>query len=223
MLKAAFLHRIRYTLLGGRIPEGKWGLRLLGHRLYVGGRWCEIGKFQFDYMLGQGLKPEHCFLDVGCGALRGGVHFIRYLSKGNYLGLDKERQLIDVGIRKELGKTVFEQKCPEFVVSDSFEFERFSRRPQYALALSLFTHLSGADIEQCLEKLRAFVEDGHEFHATFFQGEGSPGRRHSHSLDHVEHTREEMTAFGQKTGWKPRYVGSVNHPRSQMMMKYVAE
>jgi hypothetical protein len=34
----------------------------------VGGDWEEIGEWQIDFWREHGLKPEHDFLDVGCGA-----------------------------------------------------------------------------------------------------------------------------------------------------------
>src|SRR5205807_6035012 len=58
------------------------------HRAIVGGAWEEIGRLQFEFLTGNGLKPHHRLLDVGCGALRGGLHFIRYLDEGNYVGVD---------------------------------------------------------------------------------------------------------------------------------------
>jgi len=213
---------IRQRILAGRIPEGRSGIRILGHRQYVGGRWEYIGKLQFDYIISQGMQPSDCFLDVACGALRGGIHFIRFLDKGHYLGIDKEKELVEIGIEKEVGRELFEEKAPEFVISDCFEFEKFSRKPQYAIALSLFTHLNSRDIELCLGKLSEFAEPGHQFFATFFEGRSSTNREKSHSLDHFEYAREEMIAFGEKHNWESIYVGDWNHPRDQMMMKYVA-
>ena len=29
-------------------------------------------------------------IDIGCGALRGGVHFVRHLDPGHYFGMDSE-------------------------------------------------------------------------------------------------------------------------------------
>ena len=49
---------IRQRVVAGKIPEGKWGLRILGHRRYVGGMWDVIGKFQFDYMLALRQKRQ---------------------------------------------------------------------------------------------------------------------------------------------------------------------
>src|SRR5262245_17052197 len=75
-------------------------IRAGAHRDFVGGLWDEIGRLQFDFLVAHGLKPEHKLVDVGCGALRGGVHFIRYLKPGHYFGLDLNASLIKAGERE---------------------------------------------------------------------------------------------------------------------------
>ena len=52
------------------------------HRNSVGGMWDEIGGLQRDFVLGEGLTPDMRLLDIGCGCLRAGVHFVRYLNAG---------------------------------------------------------------------------------------------------------------------------------------------
>ena len=168
----------------------------------------------------QGLKPSDCLLDIACGSLRGGVHFINYLDAGNYLGIDKENELIKLGIEKELGREVYENKKPEFVVSDSFEFEKFIKKPRFSIAQSLFTHLTPADIGLCFEKLRAFVESDHLFFATFLEGDSAANLRTSNSLVGFRYSLEEMVTFANKPGWKATYIGNWNHPKNQMMMQY---
>jgi hypothetical protein len=93
-LLRAQLQRLASTPSRTLAPEGDEGIRRLGHRDYIGGMWEEIGRLQFNFLRQQGLTPSHCLLDIGCGALRGGVHFITYLEPGHYLGLDKEKTLI---------------------------------------------------------------------------------------------------------------------------------
>ena len=70
---------IRQKILSGLIPEGEVGIKLLGHRKYVGGKWDEIGKLQFEFMKSQGVKPSDIVIDVGCGSFRGGIHFIKIM------------------------------------------------------------------------------------------------------------------------------------------------
>src|SRR5689334_15595174 len=90
-------------------PQGAEGVKKLGHRTYVGGLWDELGQLQFDFLVNNGLKPQHYLLDIACGSLRAGVHFIPYLEVGHYLGIDKEEDLIQAGIEQELGQELYEQ------------------------------------------------------------------------------------------------------------------
>jgi hypothetical protein len=208
--------------LSRKKPEGGLGILLLGHRDYVGGRWDEIGKLQFEFIVQHGLQPSSNLLDVGCGSLRGGVHFIRYLESGHYLGIDKEKKLIDLGIKKELGRRTHREKSPQFVISSKFEFSRFTKRPDYSIAQSLFTHLNVADIQLCLGNLRSFVGRGHVFYATFFEGTSAKSDQASHSHKGFVYTKEELTQYGTRIGWRPEYIGDWNHPRNQKMMKFLA-
>ena len=51
----------------------------------------KIPQNDFDFLIDQGLKPHHKFLDVGCGAGRIGYPAMTYLDSGNYFAFDKEK------------------------------------------------------------------------------------------------------------------------------------
>jgi hypothetical protein len=195
---------------------------VIGHRDYVGGMWEEMGRLQFDFLISRGLRPEHVFLDIACGSLRAGVHFIRYLDPGNYLGIEKEKVLIHRGLSRELPPDVREEKRPELVASDSFEFDRFSKQPDFSLAQSLFTHLTAADVERCLINLRANVATEHQFYATFAPGASTTAGR-SHARGSFYYSYDELAAIGERSGWRCNHVGDWGHPRKQVMMQFTAE
>lgn len=170
------------------------------------------------------MKPEHVLLDVACGCLRGGCYFIKYLDKENYLGIDKEEDLIVLGVKEELGLPMLKEKLPQFVISDAFEFKAFSRSPDYALAQSLFTHMTEDDISLCLRNLRQFVRQECSFYATFFKSETEiPNLPRSNSHRRFIYTVHQMAKFGSEAGWDPKYIGDWGHPRGQMMMEYKAK
>jgi hypothetical protein len=195
-----------------------------GHRDYVGGLWEALGTLQFKFMVDQGLEPRHVLLDVACGALRAGVRFIPYLEPGNYLGIEMHQKLIDAGVEIELGKKLYALKKPELVVSDQFEFDSFSRLPDFAIAQSLFSHLTAEDISRCLRNLRAVAKPSTKFYASFFET-----ARPQKNVDRSEprgkflYTRDQMSELGAKGGWKSRYIGDWNHPRDQQMFEYFLE
>jgi len=223
------LEKLMKHIRGGarRKPQGVEGVQKLGHRNYVGGSWEMMGEKQFNFMKQQGLQPHHVFLDVACGAFRGGVHFIRYLDCDNYLGIEKEKALIEAGIEREVGKEFYHGRIPEVVLSSEFEFSKFSKKPDYALAQSLFSHLNAHDIQLCMKRLREFVGTSCRFYATFNEVKLIrrmliPNPRESHPHSFFGYTRRDMIGFGTEHGWKPRYIGDWGHPRKQKMMEYVA-
>jgi hypothetical protein len=179
-----------------------------GYRNFVGGAdyWEALAKLQFEFMLAKGLKPSDKLLDVGCGALRGGRHFIEYLDPGNYYGIDKHIELIIYGVARELTVPRFRQKMPHFVVSDSFEFAKLGSGFTYALAQSLFPSLSAAEIRLCLVRLHEVAADGCQFFATLLKA-----------------ARPEMETLGTDAGWRPHYIGDWAHPYKQCMMLYMKD
>lgn len=115
-----------------------------------------------------------------------------------------------------------EAKRPEFVISDSFEFERFSRRPDFCLAESLFTRLDERDIRRRFQKLTDFVGTGCRFFAVFQETVHKiPQSTPSHSHRVFYYTRAQMEHFGRDCGWEPKHHGNWPHAKHQLMIEYV--
>ena len=225
---------IKRTLLalpgGARLLEGYRQVsgRLRGntsaHRGYVGGMWDEIGQAQIDFMVNRGLKPHHVFIDVACGSLRAGRHFIGYLDPANYLGLDHHQWLIDAGLKHEVPGAVRIEKRPEFVISEGFEFQKFSKRPDFGIAQSLFSHLTKDDIRLCLTNFRAVIQPQGRFFATFVPKGFLPSdyENPDESADDLafQYDADELLEIGTLTGWQANYIGDWGHPRGQEMLEF---
>lgn len=196
----------------------------LGHRSFVGGDgkyWDEISRLQYDLLIANGLLPHHVVLDIACGSLRAGKEFIRYLNKGNYLGLDKEIDLIILGVACELGVEEFKSKRPKFVISDKFDFSGFPVKPDFAIAQSLFTHLTKDDIRLCLTRLREFVDREVRFFATFFEvNEPVENQKVSDAIECFFYTKDEVKDIAGLAGWKMSYIGEWGHPRGQHLLRF---
>ena len=54
--------RVFPRLVGRRrwAMEGNMGVRMVGHRAYIGGRWEEWGRVEFEFMVSRGLRPSTC-------------------------------------------------------------------------------------------------------------------------------------------------------------------
>lgn len=184
------------------------------------GAWEEIGRLQFDFLVSRGLRPDHTLLDVGCGSLRAGRLLIPYLDAGGYLGLDKEESLIRAGLVKELDASIRAQKKPRFVVSRAFEFERFGCYPDFALAQSLFTHLTPRAIELCLRKLRPWIRADRVFYCTWFVNDGSLNPPFDDDYARFDYSLADIERFGTGAGFEMELIGEWGHPRGQQMVGF---
>jgi SAM-dependent methyltransferase len=199
------------------------------HRGAVGGMWDEIGQLQFEFLKSRGLTPGHKLCDTGCGALRGGIHFVRYLDAGNYYGLDINASLLDGG-RQELEKAGLADKKANLLVDDAFKMSRFGAKFDYMLSVSVFTHLYANHIVRCLAEARQVLAPEGQFLATFFH---SPRSAHLETIkqepgdvvtyydrDPFHYSIEEMTFLGSLAGLKTELIGEWQHPRNQWMLAF---
>jgi SAM-dependent methyltransferase len=204
------------------------------HREVVGGLWDEIGDLQRRFLIDHGLQPEHTLLDIGCGSLRGGVHFIRYLEVGNYTGVDINQSLLEAGFTIELKAAGMQDKMPQgnLVCLLGFEFDRLDCHFDFALAHSLFTHLTFNRIRQCLERLAPVIKIGGHFFATFFElpRTASPSLPFAHEPGNIV-TYDTRDPYHYKLAdffyaasglpWQIRYIGKWGHPRGQHMLEFI--
>jgi SAM-dependent methyltransferase len=202
------------------------------HRRSIGNvkLWDTLGRLQFDYLVDRGMEPQHYFLDVGCGPLRGGVHFIRYLETGHYYGVDKNAPVLEEAERLELPRHGLVEKRPTLVEMDDFGFGRLGRQFDYALAQSVFTHLPLNEIIRCLMEMDRALAPGGQFYATFFLNE-----RGKFNLADVHQTAEVVTHFDRDffhydvgtfewicdgTGLSVEYLGDWDNPVNQKMLVF---
>ena len=201
------------------------------HRAAVGGLWDVIGPLQFEFIKSCGLEPHHQFLDVGCGALRGGAHFIEYLDPGGYHGIDRDGWIIQMGREKELAPGLEEAKRPTFIVRDDFDVSGFETTFDLALALSVFTHIPLNSIHRALVNVASVLADGGVFYATFFENTHGPTYLEpiAHSPGDIVTTMDadpfhyEFAALewvASLAGLRATNLGDWGHPRNQRIAMF---
>ena len=189
--------------------------------------WDEIGKLQFDFLVGRGLRPDHYLLDIGCGSLRGGVHFIRYLGTGRYFGVEKEESLLEAGRSVELKRYALAEKDPQLFKIDDFDLSALPPevRFDFMLAQSVFTHLT-PQLILCVKRVMPRLRQKGVFYATFDESPDDesysrgPHKWRRDELRMVYYPFSLFEGISQRVGATVEYVGEWGHPRHQKMIAF---
>ena len=220
-LQRALPSRYRHYL------DPEWHRRTIGNMPY----WDYMGKLQLDYLVERGLKPEHYLLDVGCGPLRAGIHFIEYLETGHYAGIDHNAEMLEITREVELPKHNLVQKQPHLLANHLFEFEKFGMTFDYAIAQSVFTHMPLNNIMRCLVQISRVLNPGGRFYATIF--ENPNGKLYIDDIRQSDtvtsHYDSDFWHYGldaihfatEGTGLTVEYEGDFGHPSNQKMLVFV--
>jgi len=207
-----------------------WHRRMIRHNVK---HWDYLGQLQLDYLVERGLEPRHHLLDVGCGPLRAGVHFVRYLEPGHYAGVDIRPELLEAARVVELPRHGLEHKEPALLASNRFEFGKLGRTFDFAIAQSVFTHLSLNAIIRCLVEMGRVLRPGGKFYATIHENphgklflediEQSEDCVSHYDTDFFHYDLDALRFASEGTGLSFAYEGEWGHPNRQKMVVFTHE
>jgi SAM-dependent methyltransferase len=178
----------------------------------VGGLWEEIGELQFQFLKSEGLKPSDTLLDIGCGTLRGGRHFVRYLENGNYTGTEMSKLAVKEADRLVARENLLGKKPTIIHVPDgNLRFDGL-KKFDFILAQSVFTHLKERLIEECFANIAKVF--GSRFYFTFFEADTPTARSNKDFAYPFAYFKRVASENGLKVeNLSSRY----HHPRTQKM------
>lgn len=128
------------------------------HRQY--GRPWLLGRYIFDYVVAQGVKPTSRLLDIGCGAMRFGTHAIRYLDAGRYFGVDPHLKSLEAAVTYELPLHGLEEKQPRLLWDDRYSFAHFGTEFDFAVDFATSIHVPEADLNTLFRNAAATLAPG---------------------------------------------------------------
>ncbi|KAJ0244478.1 S-adenosyl-L-methionine-dependent methyltransferases superfamily protein [Hirschfeldia incana] len=137
------------------------------HHSNYGEPWAG-GRDVFEFLAeSSNLKPNSRVLEIGCGTLRVGLHFIRYLNPSHFHCLEKDELSLMAALRYELPSQGLLHKRPFILRGEDMEFSKFGSDTTYDLiyASAVFLHMPDklvwAGLERLVEKLKPY--DGRIF------------------------------------------------------------
>lgn len=145
-------------------------------KMYVGTNEAS-GHFQFDLLKLEGCTPKSKVLEIGCGCLHAGIHLIRYLNPGNYVGIEPNEWL-----RHTLGKDAQEsivERRARFLNRTDFDARECGHQFDFVFSHSVLSHCSHNQLFRFLENASAVLSSSGKIVASIRLSEGnaygSPG------------------------------------------------
>ncbi|KUH40237.1 MULTISPECIES: class I SAM-dependent methyltransferase [Streptomyces] len=166
-------------------------------------RWLAIGRMQFDYLVGHGLRPEDRMLEIGCGNLRAGWRFIRHLEPGHYYGIDISPDIL-IEAKRTLVRYGLQDRMPYLTPVDDLTLD-FLPDAHFTVvhAHSVFSHSPLEVIDECLAHVGRVLAPGGFFDFTFDRTEG---REHQVLREDFYYRTETLVGLARKHGLRARFM-----------------
>ena len=124
------------------------------------------GKDDLDVLKKLGLKKKIKLLEYGCGWLRSAFHFINFLDKKLYIGVDPAINRIDKG--KVFFKIDNLKKSPKFIVNKNNDFDfLINEKVDMIWCHAVFGHLPPKDITCILQNAKKIMHFKTKFVFTY--------------------------------------------------------
>jgi SAM-dependent methyltransferase len=137
------------------------------------------GELQLELLEREGCVRESDVLEVGCGCLNAGVPVMAYLRRGNYVGIEPNRWLLDTAFTDWRVGLLARRKRPTFLAVTDFDARPVGRTYDYVLSHSVLSHCAHWQLEQFLSNVARVVRPGGRIVASIRLAEGnaygSPG------------------------------------------------
>jgi SAM-dependent methyltransferase len=168
--------------------------------------WAITRRFQFDFLVSRGLRPEHRLLDIGCGTLRGGIPLIDYLEEGHYVGIEARGEVL-AEARKELAEAGLEHKRPLLIHAAAPAGLQLDAPVDYAWAFEVLIHLTDELLDGYLDLVARSLTENGQFYANINIGDRED--RKWKEFPWVWRPRDFYTSCAARRGLEMRDVGTI--------------
>lgn len=128
-----------------------------------GGEFNEIGQFELNALLKEGLQPGHTLLDFGCGIGRLAAYAVPFLKGGSFIGIDISDTML-AGAKKRIEEAVPNLQCQvTWIKMTNLPFPLHDQSVDMICAFSVFTHMEHEDTYRYLKDALRIIRPGCRF------------------------------------------------------------
>ncbi len=186
-------------------------------------RWLALGAMQFDYLVSHGLTTRDRMLEIGCGNLRAGWRFIRYLDTGHYYGIDISPDIL-FAAQDTVAEFDLCDKRPTLTPVRDLTFA-FLPDAHFTVvhAHSVFSHSPIEVIEECFAHVGRILHPNGWFDFTF----GRTEKEAHHVLrEDFYYRTATLVALAEKHGLRARFMDDweeLPHGQSKIRVTHGSE
>lgn len=126
------------------------------------------GELILQFLIEEGLTPSSRVLELGCGNLNSGVHLIRHLSPGHYVGVDPNGWTVNAGVENFPD---LQSRGPRFLWNSDFDAASVGVKFDFVICHSVVSHMAHWQLPLALANVRAVVNEGATWLASYRRGE----------------------------------------------------
>jgi len=180
-------------------------------------QWLELGKRQAQFLRQNGLERHHRILEIGCGNLRAGWRFIRYLEPGNYVGIDISPDILLAAQETVVQRKLQEKRPTVMLVKGTGLAALPSNWFDVAHAHSVFSHTPLEVIESYLRDMKRVLKPDGFFDFTYNRTDGD-------TWDFLEEdyyfSLERLTEVAALHGWDVRPMPGWKHKQDKVRLTH---
>jgi SAM-dependent methyltransferase len=122
--------------------------------------WEKQGAAVLRRLIALGLRPGDLVVDYGCGTLREGIHLIRHLDRGRYVGLDIDEGVLAAG-RRLAGPALLAEKNPDLAVTTpAIIAQTAAAKPGWIVSSYVISQMPPESLDAYFDNLGKLMEGG---------------------------------------------------------------
>jgi ABC-type polysaccharide/polyol phosphate transport system ATPase subunit len=184
------------------------------------------GEWVYEFLLAQGLRPDHYVLDVGCGSFAAAARLLPYMVQSHYWGYEQSMDRYLAGVQSVLPNAGVSAERGHFVVNEEFDFSDVPHTFEFAIASSMLRRLPLHAVARCFASVVRRLRPGGRFFVSWaepgpdlFEPREQPdGTTTAADWPPYHHDFDVLARFAELAGGRAERLRDAHHPRGESLL-----